>query len=59
MNGGKGGKIGPDIGGVSRRRTDAWITDWLHSPEKMLQGDADARALLLALCLGGGVLACG
>ncbi|HET8730009.1 MAG TPA: multicopper oxidase domain-containing protein [Moraxellaceae bacterium] len=46
VNGGKGGKIGPDIGSVSRRRTDAWITDWLRSPEKMLQNDADAKALL-------------
>ena len=43
---GGGRKLGPDIAGVTRRRTDAWLTQWLKSPDKMLQTDADAKAML-------------
>ena len=43
---GQGKKLGPDIAGVTRRRTDAWLTQWLKSPDKMLQTDADAKAML-------------
>jgi nitrite reductase (NO-forming) len=43
---GEGKKLGPDVAGVTRRRTDAWLTRWLKEPEKMLETDADARALL-------------
>ena len=43
---GQGKKLGPDIAGVSKRRTDTWLTQWLKSPDKMLQTDADAKAML-------------
>ena len=43
---GQGKKLGPDLAGVTKRRSDAWLTRWLKSPEKMLQTDADAKAML-------------
>jgi nitrite reductase (NO-forming) len=43
---GHGKKLGPDLAGVATRRTDEWLARWLKSPEKMLQTDADAKALL-------------
>jgi len=43
---GQGKKLGPDMTGVTTRRTDAWLTQWLKSPDKMLQTDADAKAML-------------
>jgi nitrite reductase (NO-forming) len=43
---GDGKKLGPDLEGVTKRRTDAWLTRWLKAPEKMLESDADAKALL-------------
>ena len=43
---GQGRKLGPDLAGVTGRRNDAWLTRWLKSPEKMLQSDADAKAML-------------
>ncbi|MDE2597992.1 MAG: multicopper oxidase domain-containing protein [Rhodocyclaceae bacterium] len=43
---GRGRKLGPDLAGVTRRRTDVWLTRWLQSPEKMLESDAEAKALL-------------
>jgi nitrite reductase (NO-forming) len=43
---GHGKKLGPDLAGVTKRRSDAWLTNWLKSPEKMLQSDADAKAML-------------
>ncbi len=43
---GEGKKLGPDLAGVTGRRTDAWLTRWLKAPEKMLESDADAKALL-------------
>lgn len=46
VTGGKDAKIGPDVGGVTKRRSDTWITDWLRSPEKMLANDKDAQAML-------------
>jgi nitrite reductase (NO-forming) len=45
---GQGPKLGPDLAGVTKRRSDEWITKWLESPEKMLQTDPDAQALLKA-----------
>jgi nitrite reductase (NO-forming) len=32
--------------GVTKRRTEAWLTRWLGSPEKMLESDPDAKAML-------------
>ena len=43
---GGGDKLGPDLYGVSKRRTDSWLAKWLKSPEQMLQSDADAKAML-------------
>jgi nitrite reductase (NO-forming) len=43
---GEGKKLGPDLAGVTKRRTDAWLTRWLKAPEKMLEIDADAKAML-------------
>jgi nitrite reductase (NO-forming) len=43
---GQGKKLGPDLAGVSKRRNEDWLRRWLKSPEKMLESDADAKALL-------------
>ncbi len=43
---GQGKKLGPDLAGVTQRRTDAWLTQWLMAPEKMLETDAAAKAML-------------
>ncbi len=43
---GQGKKLGPDLAGVTKRRNDDWIAKFLRSPEKMLESDADAKALL-------------
>ena len=43
---GQGRKLGPDVAGVTQRRSDDWLARWLKSPEKMLQTDADAKAML-------------
>ena len=43
---GQGKKLGPDVAGVTQRRDDTWLTLWLKAPEKMLQTDADAKAML-------------
>ena len=31
---------------MTKRRTEAWLKRWLKEPEKMLQSDADAMAML-------------
>jgi len=43
---GQGKKLGPDMVGVTKRRTEDWLTRWLKSPEKMLESDPDSRAML-------------
>ena len=43
---GQGKKLGPDLAGVTTRRTDAWLARWLTSPSKMLKTDPQAKALL-------------
>jgi nitrite reductase (NO-forming) len=43
---GHGKKLGPDLAGVSKRRSNNWLTKWMKSPEKMLETDADAKAML-------------
>jgi len=40
-----GDKLGPDLYGVSKRRSDAWLLKWLKSPEQVLANDADAKAM--------------
>jgi len=39
-------KLGPNIAGVTKKRTEAWLTKWLKDPESMLKTDPDAMALL-------------
>src|SRR5499427_8440173 len=41
-----GDKLGPDLYGVTKRRSEAWLTKWLKSPEQLLQSDADAKSML-------------
>ena len=43
---GQGRKLGPDLAGVSKRRSKDWLARWLKEPEKMLQTDPDAKAML-------------
>ena len=43
---GGGDKLGPDVYGVSKRRSDAWLTRWLKAPEEMVKTDGDAKAML-------------
>lgn len=43
---GEGRKLGPDVAGVTKRRRDVWLARWLKAPEKMLEADADAKAML-------------
>ena len=31
---------------MTKRRSQAWLARWLKEPEKMLQTDADAKAML-------------
>jgi nitrite reductase (NO-forming) len=40
------GKIGPDLLGVTKRRTADWLTRFLKSPESMFATDPTAKALL-------------
>ncbi|HET9952374.1 MAG TPA: multicopper oxidase domain-containing protein [Candidatus Eisenbacteria bacterium] len=42
---GQGVKLGPDLLGVTSRRSDAWLGRWLESPERMLASDDSAKAL--------------
>lgn len=43
---GKGSLIGPDLKGVTSRRTRAWLSAWMASPESLLRsGDAAAVEL--------------
>lgn len=43
---GGGAKLGPDLAGVTTRRTEDWLRRWLRSPETMLAEDDTAKALL-------------
>jgi len=43
---GGGDKIGPDLRGVTKRRADTWLTQWLLDPEKMQKNDPTGKALL-------------
>jgi len=43
---GQGKKLGPDVAGVTKRRSDEWLARWLKSPEKLLETDAYAKAML-------------
>ena len=43
---GDGDRLGPDLLGVTRRRSEDWITRFLRDPAAMLASDPDAQALL-------------
>src|SRR5262245_34521032 len=43
---GGGDKVGPDLRGVTKRRADTWLTQWLTDTEKMQQNDPTGKALL-------------
>jgi hypothetical protein len=40
---GQGRRPGPDMVGVTKRRTEDWLTRWLRAPDRMLESDPDAR----------------
>jgi mono/diheme cytochrome c family protein len=43
---GKGDSVGPDLKGVTQRRTEAWLASWIRSSETMIRaGDAVGVAL--------------
>jgi nitrite reductase (NO-forming) len=46
ISGGEGKKLGPDLLGVTQRRTEDWIARFLKSPEQMFAADPTAKALL-------------
>lgn len=43
---GNGKLSGPDLLGVTKRREDQWLKQWLKSPETMLQTDPIAKEML-------------
>jgi nitrite reductase (NO-forming) len=43
---GQNRKLGPDLAGVTKRRSTVWLEKWLKSPESMLKSDPDAQAML-------------
>jgi nitrite reductase (NO-forming) len=43
---GSGDKIGPDLGAVTRRRTEAWLIRWLLETDTMLETDPAAKEML-------------
>jgi len=43
---GAGAKVGPDLAGVTLRRTDDWLSRWLASPRRMSESDAHAKSLV-------------
>lgn len=43
---GGGDLVGPDLAGVTERRTEEWLTKWLTAPDQMLASDPDAQAML-------------
>jgi nitrite reductase (NO-forming) len=43
---GQGKKLGPDLAGVTKLRSDAWLARWLKAPDEMLKTDPIAKKLL-------------
>ena len=43
---GKGDRVGPDLKGVTERRPRPWLQQMIRQPSSLLDGDAEARALL-------------
>jgi nitrite reductase (NO-forming) len=42
---GKGRKVGPDLAGVSQRRSREWLRRWLENPQAMIASDPAAREM--------------
>jgi mono/diheme cytochrome c family protein len=42
---GKGKWVGPDLAGVTRRRSPEWLKKWLKDPPAMISSDEAARAM--------------
>gem|GEM_PF-4072576 len=38
-------KFGPSLKGVSKRRSVAWLDEWLKNPRDMIKHDADAKVV--------------
>ncbi len=45
---GKGKRAGPDLAGVTSRRSEAWLTQWLKNPPEMAKSDPVAKDLVKA-----------
>jgi len=45
---GKGKRAGPDLAGVTQRRSLEWLRRWLKNPTPMFDSDSTAKALLAA-----------
>jgi cbb3-type cytochrome oxidase cytochrome c subunit len=43
---GKGRRAGPDLAGVTERRSEEWLKKWLKDPNAMFDSDSTAKALL-------------
>ena len=44
---GKGKQAGPDLAGVTERRSLDWLRRWLKNPTEMLSTDSTAQAMLV------------
>src|SRR6185503_20102905 len=45
---GKGKRAGPDLAGVTSRRSEAWLTQWLKNPPEMAKSDPVAKDMVKA-----------
>ncbi len=52
---GKGDRVGPDLNGVSKRRTHDWLTEFISNPEQMRQQN-DATTLALSAKFKGAIM---
>lgn len=43
---GKGRRAGPDLAGVTERRSEEWLKKWLKDPSAMFDSDSTAKQLL-------------
>jgi cytochrome c2 len=43
----KGRMAGPDLAGVTQRRSNEWLKAWLKSPDTMVSSDSIAKAMYL------------
>jgi cytochrome c2 len=43
---GKGRRAGPDLAGVTERRSEDWLKKWLKDPTAMMDSDSTAKQLV-------------